>query len=85
MECAEKLYSEIEKICEDTKRDWVVLIPFAHLSNKLAQSQIAKNILGHLQSRVEGSFKTLKAHFGSDKELLLHIAGHPGNARYREF
>ena len=62
------------------------LCPFAHLSSNLAQAKEALPILERVVIELKDSEINLtEGHFGSDKELLIHLYGHPGNARYREF
>ena len=85
-EKASKLAQEIVKFCKDTKHNNVFLCPFAHLSNNLAASKDAHIVLEKIITDLKTSEVSLtEGHFGSDKELLIHLYGHPGNARYREF
>ncbi|MEF8847311.1 MAG: threonyl-tRNA synthetase editing domain-containing protein [Candidatus Paceibacterota bacterium] len=84
-ETVEELGKEIEKMAAEVEIDKVVILPFAHLSNNLADSDKCINIFESLEERLEIEFEVLRAHFGSHKELLLHLYGHPGNARFREF
>lgn|SRR3990167_2416248 len=76
---------EIEKFCLETKENTVVLCPFAHLSNKLAPFKIGISFFDQLENLLKGKFTVGRTHFGSDKELLMRLFGHPGNVRYREF
>lgn len=80
-----KLAEEILKMSQEIKRDRVVLLPFAHLSNNLAKSKIGIKTIDLIETLLKQKVKVLRAHFGSHKELLIDIYGHPGNARYREF
>lgn len=82
-----KIAKEIEKFCEETKEKRVMLCPFAHLSNKLASFKIGISFFDQLETklRAENKYEVNRVHFGSDKDMLLHLFGHPGNARYREF
>jgi hypothetical protein len=75
---------EIRKMCKDTGHSNVVLFPFGHLSNKLADTDTAIHFLDILQDELK-DINPRRAHFGSDKKLLLDIFGHKGNVRYREF
>jgi len=85
-ENASKLAQEVLKFCKDTKHNNVFLCPFAHLSNNLASSKEAHPVLEKILEDLNTSEINLaEGHFGSDKELLIHLYGHPGNARYREF
>jgi len=63
----------------------VVILPFAHLSNNLAKAKDGIKIVSFIEENLKKEFNVMRAHFGSHKELLLDIYGHPGNARYREF
>ena len=83
---AEPLTKEILKFCENTTHSNVFLCPFAHLSSNLAESKEALVVLGRIVEILKGlPVRLTEGHFGSDKELLIHLYGHPGNARYREF
>lgn len=80
----ERLAAEIVKMTQETGHKSIVLAPFAHLSSNLASSEQALMMLDTIQSKLAGQ-QVIRSHFGSDKELLLDIFGHPGNARFREF
>jgi len=79
-----KLADEIRKMSKDTGHNNVVLFPFGHLSNKLADSDTTLDAINQLEENLK-DFNPKRAHFGSDKKLLLDIFGHRGNVRYREF
>jgi threonyl-tRNA synthetase len=82
-----KITKEIEKFCTETNESDIVLAPFAHLSNKLAPFKIGIEFFDILEKALKEKeiYNVSRVHFGSDKELLLHLFGHPGNVRYREF
>ncbi len=80
-----KMAKEVERFCNDTKEVRVVLCPFAHLSNKLAPFKLGIEFFDQLEKILKEKFETTRVHFGSDKDLLLHVFGHSGNVRYREF
>ena len=83
---AHALADEIAKMTFEVKRESVVILPFAHLSNNLANSEDSLKCLDIIEKDLaKQKFKVHRSHFGSHKELLLDIYGHPGNARYREF
>lgn len=85
-EKARALVLEVLKFCKDTNHNNVFLCPFAHLSNNLAPAKESLIILEKISEELKSSDVHLtEGHFGSDKELLIHLYGHPGNARYREF
>ena len=69
------------------KRD-VVLIPFAHLSSKLASPDASSGLLGSLASLLTARSITVhRVSFGYHKEFELHYKayGHPGSVAYRSF
>jgi threonyl-tRNA synthetase len=78
-----KMADEIKKMIKDTKHDKLVVAPFAHLSNKLASSELALGLFEKIMNELS-LYKPIRTHFGSDKELLLDVFGHPGNVRFRE-
>lgn len=86
-ECCPQICEEIAKVSQETKHNNVVIFPFAHLSNNLATSEDAINILNCIETTLKSNTKlnVLRAHFGSDKAVLLDVYGHAGNTRYREF
>ena len=71
-------------MCKDTGHTRVVLFPFAHLSNKLADTDTTLKAIILLEENLKG-LELQRAHFGSDKKLILDVFGHKGNVRYREF
>ena len=79
------LSEEVAKMCLEVGHKNVVILPFAHLSNNLAKSSDGIKIISMIVDNLKVDFDIIRAHFGSHKELLLDIYGHPGNARYREF
>ena len=79
------LEQDIRKIAQDTGRTKLVILPFAHLSNNLANSSTSVSYLDELKQRLIPDFQVKRAHFGSHKEFLLDVFGHPGNVRYREY
>lgn len=81
---APRLVEEIEKMCRDTGHQKVVLLPFAHLSACLADSETSIRLIDEVATLL-ADIAPARAHFGSDKRLSLDIYGHPGNVRYREF
>lgn len=81
----DKLINEILKFTIDTKHENVFLCPFAHLSKNLASPKDAIVLINYMMERLKSLVNLSEGHFGSDKEVLLHSYGHPGNVRYREF
>ena len=80
-----KLIEEINIMSREIKRDKVVILPFAHLSNNLSSAKDGIDFVSKLETSLSKGFMVIRDHFGSHKELLLDLYGHPGNARYREF
>jgi threonyl-tRNA synthetase len=84
-EKAAALGSDIQKMVEDIGHQRVVILPFAHLSNKLADSQSSIIVIKALEEWLPEDYQVTRSHFGSHKELLFDVFGHPGNARFREY
>ncbi|MGC8651654.1 MAG: threonine--tRNA ligase [Candidatus Micrarchaeia archaeon] len=59
------------------KRERVVVYPFAHLSNDLAEPKEAMHIIDYMFDALNGRFEAKKAPFGWNKALSLSIKGHP--------
>ncbi len=78
------LAKEVQKMAKDTGHSNIIIFPFGHLSNKLANTDLTLEAINLLEKNLE-MFKPKRAHFGSDKKLLLDIFGHKGNVRYREY
>jgi hypothetical protein len=58
---------------ERFKTDKVVLVPFAHLTEKIASRDISFSILLKLKDFLEeNNFKVDMAHFGSSKDVLIN-------------
>ena len=80
------IVKEIKKMCGEVKRDKVVVLPFAHLSNNLCEPKRGFEILQGIEAALKKSgLKVVRTHFGSNKSLHLDVYGHAGNVRYREF
>jgi len=79
------LAKEISKMSKEVGHDNIVVLPFAHLSNKLAKARDGIKALDLIEKKLKKKFNVVRAHFGSHKSLLLDIYGHLGNVRYREF
>jgi len=79
------LAAEAVKMAKETGRKNIVLVPFAHLSNNIADSKKSIAVFDLIEGYLKDDFNVKRAHFGSHKSLLLNVFGHPGNVRYREF
>lgn len=80
----QRAIKEIKKASLEHKQSSIVLFPFAHLSNKLASPEKAKEFAEKINEGLQ-SFEVIQTPFGISKEILLHIYGHQGNVKYREF
>jgi hypothetical protein len=85
VESTTPLAGEIKKFADEVGRKNIVILPFAHLSNNLASSEISIPILENIKTRLIGEFNVKRGHFGSHKEYLLDVYGHAGNTRFREY
>jgi len=90
---ARGLAEEIAKMCREVDRDKVVVVPFAHLSSRIAGSEkgletlqlVEEKLKRHSPFGPKRKLNVKRAHFGSNKSLLLDVFGHAGNVRFREF
>jgi threonyl-tRNA synthetase len=85
-EMASQASADIRMFAKEVGEQQIVLAPFAHLSNRLADSLSARKLFDEIQAKLTSDgLKTVRTHFGSDKDLLLEVFGHPGNIRFREY
>lgn len=83
---SELISAEIASMAKGTGVTCAVVVPFAHLSSKLTSREDAVEGLNLVENYLGGKVETVvREHFGSHKELLLDIKGHPGAVRFREF
>lgn len=74
----------IKKEYLELGRPRLVLVPFAHLSEQLAPAAVGRELLERLVKELsENGMDVVRDHFGSDKDVILSIKGHPGAARFR--
>ena len=66
---SKKLSEEILKFVEEVKCKKVVICPFAHLSNNLANYKEGIKFFNILEKELNKKIKVYRSHFGSDKEL----------------
>src|SRR3989338_581097 len=66
-----KLVHEIKDISSQLKTDNIVLYPYAHLSNNLANPKDAVAILDLAETELKKEFKVTKSSFGWYKEFEL--------------
>ncbi len=67
------------------KLSHVVVLPFGHLSNKLANPKKAKEFLDKIVELLQRDFKVDAVTFGTHKDLILEIPGQPAEVSYFEF
>ena len=83
---APKIAEEIKSMADNVGRKSAVVFPFAHLSNNLAPSAQGLKTLQLVEECLKKqNFTVIRGHFGSHKELLIDVYGHPGNVRFRDF
>ncbi|MBI2148658.1 hypothetical protein HYU23_03180 [Candidatus Woesearchaeota archaeon] len=82
----EKLYSEIAKASKETGTKNLMISPFVHLSNNIAEPKKAKEFYEKMMKKFKDSeYVVDSSPFGYHKSLLLDVKGHPTSFRYREF
>jgi len=84
LESVSALVKNVIDIAKQVNVKNVVLYPYAHLSNNLANSDIAMNILETAEKELKKSFNVEKAPFGYYKEFELKVKGHPLSELSRE-
>lgn len=84
---AERLVSEILKICDQVKTKTVVLYPYAHLSAELSSPEKALEVLKKAEAllKKEKGYTVYRAPFGWYKEFDLNCKGHPLSELSRTF
>lgn len=80
-----QMAEEIAKASNDVGNRNIAIVPFAHLSNNIAESADSLRALNMIENVLKNNFDVIRSHFGSHKSLLLDVYGHPGNVRFREF
>ena len=83
-ESVEKLVENIKDIAGQVKTKKVVLYPYAHLSNNLAEPETAENVLRETEKELKKTFDVVRAPFGYYKEFELKVKGHPLSELSRE-
>lgn len=76
---ADRALADVMKFMKQLKRNKLVVYPFAHLSNQLADPKSAMRIIDYIYKSASDD-KTLvvkKAPFGWNKKLTLEMKGHP--------
>lgn len=76
-ETAKAAMADTLAFMEKQKMKKLVIYPFAHLSNSLAEPKDAMEILQKMAKEVPSSIEVKKAPFGWNKRLSISIKGHP--------
>ena len=75
---ANRAIEEVEKSLESLKVNQIVIYPYAHLSNRLANPVASISILKEMERiAVERGIKVHRAPFGWTKKLSFSVKGHP--------
>ena len=72
-----KAFYEIRDIALKLKPQIVVLYPYAHLSNSLAEPSLAIDMLNALKGELESLYPVYRAPFGWYKSFKISCKGHP--------
>ncbi|MEM0480774.1 MAG: threonyl-tRNA synthetase editing domain-containing protein [Candidatus Aenigmatarchaeota archaeon] len=73
----EKMVEEIKIVANRIKVNKVLVYPFAHLSNNLAEPSKAEKLVNLLYEKLKNFFEAYIAPFGWAKELHIKVKGHP--------
>ncbi|MFW6449050.1 MAG: threonine--tRNA ligase [Halobacteriota archaeon] len=68
---------EIRDVTGQLQTERVVLYPYAHLSDDLADPDVATGVLQDLEAALDGEFELLRAPFGWYKRFEVACKGHP--------
>ena len=80
------IFDEVVKSASEIGTNNIMVSPFVHLSNNIAEPEKSKKLYEELMDRFKKTnFNVKSSHFGYHKSLLLDIKGYPGSFRYREF
>ena len=75
---AEKAIKEIKNFLQNLKLNKILIYPFAHLSNQLAEPNAALKILKKMEEFAKkNGIETYRAPFGWTKSFHLKLKGHP--------
>jgi threonyl-tRNA synthetase len=74
---ADKAMIDTEEYMQKLARKRLVIYPFAHLSNMLADVDESRKIIDHMLKQVPKDIDVKKAPFGWNKKLILDIKAHP--------
>jgi threonyl-tRNA synthetase len=78
------LVENVKDVAKQVKAKKVVLYPYAHLSNNLANPELAVSVLNDAEKHLKKDFEVHRAPFGYYKEFELKVKGHPLSELSRE-
>ncbi len=70
-------FREIKEISDKLKPNLIILYPYAHLSNSLADPSLAISALNALKAELESFYTVYRAPFGWYKSFNISCKGHP--------
>ena len=77
-EVGKKAIEDVKEFLEKIKTDKILIYPYAHLSNELAEPFVASKIINSMDEYAKKlEIKSSHAPFGWNKALALKIKGHP--------
>lgn len=77
---------DIKKICQKNKLRNILLAPFSHLSNKLANPKKALELILHIEEELQkNKYNVLRSSFGYHKNLFLNIKGCNDNVKWKDY
>lgn len=84
---AEKALDDVRKIMHQLKRTNLVIYPYAHLSNELAEPKAAMQVVDLIYKGAiaDGGIQVKKAPFGWNKKWSIVMKGHPLAEQMRSF
>ena len=64
----------------------ILVMPFAHLSNNLAKPSLATSVIKDFAEKLrKKNYKVSVGSFGTNKDFLFEIYGHPASVSFFEF
>ncbi len=77
LEMADKAMLDTEEYMKKLARKRLVIYPFAHLSNNLADINESRKVIEYMFKKAPAGIEASKAPFGWNKKLILDIKAHP--------
>ncbi len=76
-EVVKKAVEDVLEVYSKVKASCVVIYPYAHLSNNLAEPKVAVELLKKLEEGLRGKVEVYRAPFGWYKSFSISCYGHP--------